>query len=180
MVFEGLAPTSRVPEAVLSTRAWGAAGATVAVVILLALATWVAAFRAPAPSADPTSVATAGLPEDVVAALSSLEERDAPCRSWTPDGGFGEGPAPCAAAATIVLPDAHPYHRWQISCGSTSTPPPVTGGPLQRGVDRVVVIPDVPPTPCRVTLAGPGSPPVTVRAGSRVTCRLEGNLVCDR
>lgn len=171
------APTADAPaDEVRTVRAVGAFAASSAALLLAVAAGIVVALAPPPPIVDPSSAASGGLPADVVAALASL--RDEP-RVPVEIRRVPQPPPPRPADASFTLPEGHPYRAWALRCPSTSTPPPLTEGPITPGTQTSVVIPSVPPVRCDVSLAGPGAASFDVRAGARVSCRMAGGLICE-
>ncbi len=157
-------------------RAVGAFALGTAAVLLSVAAAIVIGLWPPPPVVDPSAVASGGMPEDVVAALASLRNE---AREVVEVKHVPQPPPPRPADATIGLPEGHPYRAWALRCPSTSMPPPLTEGPITPGSQTSVLIPMVPPVRCEVSLAGPGTNRIDVRAGAHVTCHMAGGLVCD-
>jgi hypothetical protein len=176
-VASPVAVTPGAPTAESRTlRAVGAFALGTAAVLLGVAAAIVIALWPPPPVVDPSAVASGGMPQDVVAALASLRNE---AREVVEIKHVPQPPPPRPADATVNLPEGHPYRAWALRCPSTSTPPPQTEGPITPGTQTTVLLPMVPPVRCEVSLAGPGTNRIDVRAGAHVTCRMAGGLVCD-
>jgi hypothetical protein len=86
-------------------------------------------------------------------------------------------PAPVPADATIVLPDHQHAGPWALRCRSINGIEPIARGRVERS-QRNVLIPMVPPTACKVSFPSSGWREVSVTAGAKRTCTLDGNLIC--
>lgn len=86
-------------------------------------------------------------------------------------------PPPSPADAVINLPE-HTYSGpWALRCPRINGVTPIKTGRVEKGQRRVLV-PQVPPTACRVSFPSSGWREVNVTAGVRRSCRMDGNLIC--